>query len=121
MKVKEKLLQRVVIEHTPKYSSSSNGAAKRAIRTTNEQARAMRYDVEGRYGVLDAELHALALVGAAFCFRGVAIRSRRRRRLNLPRGQRQGLYPGAGPLRRDGDLQGAGTGAPWAARRAQAV
>ena len=50
-RVKEKLPDRLLVENSPKYSSSSNGAAERAIRTLNEQLKTMRYDLEGRYGI----------------------------------------------------------------------
>ena len=40
-RVKEKLPDRLLVENSPKYSSSSNGAAERAIRTLNEQLKTM--------------------------------------------------------------------------------
>ena len=36
---------------TPLHSSASNGAAERAIRSVDDEARTLRYDVEDRYGI----------------------------------------------------------------------
>ena len=42
---------RKIIEHSPKYSSKSNGIVERAIRSVEEQMTTMRSAAEGRLGV----------------------------------------------------------------------
>ena len=48
-KVEAKMLDRVVVENTPRYSSASNGLAERVIRTIGEQLKTLRYGTQNRY------------------------------------------------------------------------
>ena len=48
-KVKAKMPDRVVVENTPRYSSTSNGHAEREIQTIGEQLRTLRYDTQNLY------------------------------------------------------------------------
>ena len=47
-KVKAIMPHRVVVESSPRYSSSSNGLAERAIQKIGEQLRTRRYDMQNR-------------------------------------------------------------------------
>ena len=69
-KVRAKMPDSVVVENTTRYSSASNGLAERAIRTTGEQLRTLRYDTQNCYKTritLESTVWPWLVEHAGFC------------------------------------------------------